>query len=192
MRRRLMPMRANQRARLLSLAFMACSFRKSDGDDKNKKPWDASGPRQTKRPWALSAPTARNHPQGVLPDPRRTAIRRTAQNSGKHFFAHAPDLLEKMTRLYRLVSNCQGRGAPARQYNTGCRIPSYLKEVVLEAVPMRVAGRDTLPIRIGPAQQPDSQAKETQVIALAKREPDKPQAQNGFAGDVVEEASHES
>ena len=66
------------------------------------------------------------------------------------------------------------------------------KWVVLEAVPMRVAGRDRLPIRIGPAQQPDSQAKETQVIAPAKLEPDKPQAPDGFTGDVVEEASRQS
>ena len=57
---------------------------------------------------------------------------------------------------------------------------------------MRVAGRDTLPIRIGPAQQPNGQAKETQVIAPAKPEPDKPQAPDGFTGDTVEEASHES
>jgi hypothetical protein len=66
------------------------------------------------------------------------------------------------------------------------------KWVTLEAVSMRVAGRDTLPIRIGPAQQPNGQAKETQVIAPAKPEADKPQAPGGFTGDAVEEASHES
>ena len=64
--------------------------------------------------------------------------------------------------------------------------------VTLETVSMRVAGRDTLPIRIGPAQQPNGQAKETQVIAPVKPEPHKPQALNGFTGDVVEEASHQS
>lgn len=54
------------------------------------------------------------------------------------------------------------------------------------------AGRDTLPIRIGPAQQVNGQAKEAQVIAPAKPEPDRPQAPDGFTGDVVEEASHQS
>ena len=57
---------------------------------------------------------------------------------------------------------------------------------------MRVAGRDTLPIRIGPAQQPNGQAKETQVTAPAKPEQDKPKALEGFTGDAVEEASHQS
>ena len=36
-RRSFAPMRANQRDRLFSLAFMACSFRKSDGHDKQNK-----------------------------------------------------------------------------------------------------------------------------------------------------------
>ena len=106
-RRKLAPMRANQRDMMLcimySLVFMACSFRKSDGHDKENKNRGkplAHGMALQKKPWALSAPTARNHPKGVLPDPRRTAIKRTADNSGKHFLAHAPDLLEKIKALY--------------------------------------------------------------------------------------------
>ena len=57
---------------------------------------------------------------------------------------------------------------------------------------MRVAGRDTLPIRIGPAQQPNGQAKDMEVTTLAKQQPDALRASAETAVNVAGAEAHES